>query len=435
MIKRHVTIRTILILSILITILAIYGTHTPSISQTTGNITPITDGYRIDIGEKVEPVDVIIKDNIISATLTKWDKECSLTLSQLFDIDGDATVNNDKINIKEKADSKEIYLYAVAASNTDDGGFEFDITLKEKPASNVITFNLDSKNLRFCYQPPLTEQLENGWSDEFECNITVSDTEVRNQSTNFLLIQRPYNIVGSYAVYHESKRNNKYKTGKAFHIYRPQLEDAKGNKCYGMLNIDGDELTVTIPQDFLDKAIYPIYKSAGLVIGYDEIAGSAMATVANKLYANRYSGVEGGTANATIIYVKDSGEGFKGGLYKFGGYEVASDFAAGSNEVTAPADYDWITCAYTEPYVMEDMDYFITLFNGTVLGIKYDSDSVEYGRAGATYNGWPDTGTFYLQTVGGIHIFSLYMTYTPGATPTPTPTPAAGGQVIIININ
>jgi hypothetical protein len=49
-----------------------------------------------------------------------------------------------------------------------------------------------------------------------------------------------------------------YKTGKLCHIYRPWAEDAKGQRVWCDLTIDADVMTITVPQDFLDSAAYPV---------------------------------------------------------------------------------------------------------------------------------------------------------------------------------
>jgi len=115
----------------------------------------------------------------------------------------------------------------------DGGGVEVDLVLKEKSASNVFTFPIQTKGLKFYYQPELTQQ------------------EIDKGAF------RPENVVGSYAVYHESKQGNyealggkNYRAGKAFHIYRPKVRDTDGNEIWGELNIDERQgiLTITVNQ-------------------------------------------------------------------------------------------------------------------------------------------------------------------------------------------
>jgi hypothetical protein len=142
------------------------------------------------------------------------------------------------------------------------GIYEFDITLKEKPVSNVLAFTLKYKELLFFYQPELTqEEIDEGY-------------------------ERPDNVVGSYAVYHNSKINNEYKTGKAFHIFRPFATDSVSGTCWCDLFIDLDNeiATITIPEEFYNNAVYPLVVDP--TIGYTT-DGSSAATwfVKDRVYA------------------------------------------------------------------------------------------------------------------------------------------------------
>jgi len=87
-------------------------------------------------------------------------------------------------------------------------------------------------------------------------------------------------VVGSYAVYHSTKRNNivggmEYQTGKAFHIYRPHAVDADGVKVWCELDITEGELTVTVPEDFLNKASYPVVVDP--TFGYSSVGASSFS--------------------------------------------------------------------------------------------------------------------------------------------------------------
>ena len=82
------------------------------------------------------------------------------------------------------------------------GKLEYEIEFKQTPLSNVVTLNLAFPiGLDFYYQPELEQ-----WEIDEGC-------------------VRPDNVVGSYAVYW-NKKNNRYKTGKFCHIYRPKIIDA-----------------------------------------------------------------------------------------------------------------------------------------------------------------------------------------------------------------
>ena len=63
-----------------------------------------------------------------------------------------------------------------------------------------------------------------------------------------------------------------YKSGKAFHIYRPKIFDSNDNWVWADLHIEGEIATITIPQDFLDNAQYPVIVDP--TIGYTVIGAS-----------------------------------------------------------------------------------------------------------------------------------------------------------------
>ena len=115
--------------------------------------------------------------------------------------------------LKEVCDDFDINLYPLC-NFSENGAFEFEIILKQKPKINKITFYLNDSGLEFYYQPPL--YLEFGLK---EPNSTCNATDCAGS-------HRPMNVVGSYAVYHEYKRDynlnsgKNYKVGKLFHIYK-----------------------------------------------------------------------------------------------------------------------------------------------------------------------------------------------------------------------
>ena len=143
----------------------------------------------------------------------------------------------------EYKDNHNVQISIDSLTSKSDGQFEIDIHVSEKPNSNVFSYDIVTKNLDFFYQPALTQQeIENG---DF----------------------RPDNVVGSYAVYHSTKSDNfigkdgiqyNYGTGKVFHIYRPEAIDNDGKRVWCELNIKNSKLLITVPQEFLDTAVYPI---------------------------------------------------------------------------------------------------------------------------------------------------------------------------------
>lgn len=136
-------------------------------------------------------------------------------------------------------------------------GFEFDLILTSRPNHNEFAYEIGSKNLTFCKQPPLTpEEIADGH-------------------------RRPDNVVGSYAVYHSHKRDNhrlsdgreeNYGCGKFGHIYRPKAVDATGKWAWCKMNIADGHLVIIAPQEFLDRAKYPV--TIDPIIGTDSAGAS-----------------------------------------------------------------------------------------------------------------------------------------------------------------
>jgi len=169
-----------------------------------------------------------------------WDNETNFSIRLLDDDYGAADVRTNKDKIEWERAGRIARFYNKETGDAD-GGFEFEVELAEKPTTNVLHFSIQTKGFDFFYQPELTpEELDRG-------------------------DLRPENVIGSYAVYHKTRKDNivggkEYATGKAFHIYRPYVMDANGVKVWCELDIDVEsgEAAITIPEDFLDTAAYPI---------------------------------------------------------------------------------------------------------------------------------------------------------------------------------
>jgi len=182
-------------------------------------------------------------------------------------------MNFDHDKIKYGTLDQEYEFYQSIATSTDGAGYNFDVVLKTKPAGNVFSFNIETKNLDFFYQPPLNQEKQKELSSEYsELSskghiVSCTETDCFDKDGK-VITHRPENVVGSYAVYYKGGKSGdytalggkNYRAGKAFHIYRPQIIDAQGNKVWATMNVDtaNNKLTVTIPQDFLDSAVYPV---------------------------------------------------------------------------------------------------------------------------------------------------------------------------------
>jgi len=181
--------------------------------------------------------------------IQRWDNECNYSIRL-----SDKTLS--KESVKEE-DGKIIYNkgdVAIEFYPVEDS-YKLVWFLKEKPATNKVEFTLQSKDVKFYYQPPLNEE-------KLEEGQTADETHIYDKDGN-VIAERPENVVGSYAVYAETPKTNwkggtEYKCGKVGHIFRPKLIDAEGKETWGNLKIENGIYSVEIPQNFLDKAVYPI---------------------------------------------------------------------------------------------------------------------------------------------------------------------------------
>lgn len=210
----------------------------------------------VEIGDSKQP------DFKPQIKLKKWDNEVNLSIRYIGEktADPETLVENNDIIEWQKGKAKSRFYNLSPSNDLPEGGYEFDLELLEKPKTNKFEFSLVDKGVRYYYQPPLTEIHEQkpGW--------IVTPTEVIDPEGT-VVHKTSENAVGSYAVYMlENKKTYKggklYGTGKVGHIYRPKVWDANNDTVWGDLEIieseTGKKLIVTVSQDFLDNAVYPV---------------------------------------------------------------------------------------------------------------------------------------------------------------------------------
>lgn len=138
--------------------------------------------------------------------------------------------------------------------------WDWSVEFLSKPGSNILEWTIThSDGIRFFYQ----DTLENEWKNNNEGFDKLEDY--------LKIFSRPNDVVGSYAVYCDRvgiKEVNgvvvhRAKTGKLTHVYRPIAVDALSQWAWCELHITEAEsnrrtMTITIPQEFLDTAKYPV---------------------------------------------------------------------------------------------------------------------------------------------------------------------------------
>ena len=267
--------------------------------------------------------------------------------------------------------------------------------------------------LDFFYQPPLTQEYQNGYSEEFQKEIAVSETQVKDLEGN-VLVERPENVVGSYAVYHQTKggmndiNGKDYKTGKAFHIFRPKIIDAEGKETWGNLHIENGIYSEEIPQDFLNKAVYPIKSNATFGWG---VLGSNFNMVADNILASSetVSPTQNGTLISMSYYGYDSGD-----LVKIAVYEntVLIDYTGG---IALGATADWFSgnVILGAKSVYTTSNYLLAWQPNATVRYYYDllAAANAYSKTQTYATAFPDPITW--SDYAAKYHFSIYATYTP----------------------
>ena len=367
--------------------------------------------------ESKDEINVVIGDDkqpdkfYPQVKLERWSNEVNFSVRLVDNEVGEETVKTeaDKI-VWEKGNIKiENYDYQEG-----EGGYKFIWYLKSKPVSNKVEFTIQSKGLDFFYQPELTpEEIAQG-------------------------AVRPENVVGSYAVYHSTKGGmndaygKDYKVGKAFHIYRPHLIDANGLDAWGNLHIENGIYSVEIPQDFLDKAVYPIKSND--TFGYTSIGASDSSTIASATNSSRMEGfahslgVDGTLNSISTVLVGVSGTRIVDtfvALYRedsagAGSHNLVASVETLNVSYTTTASFTTFTAASesltSDTYILAHLGNGEDLSVGSVVsrydstsatGNRYDENTSAAGSYNTRKNENPWTETAALQRSQ-----SIYATYT-----------------------
>ena len=345
--------------------------------------------------------------------LMRWDNDVNLSIRGQES--AGSTADTIGSTIKYVSADYEIHFYEISDEKIGTG-FEFEWVLKTKPASNVFTTTLLSKELNFFYQPKLTDEYSVGFSSEFGREIaSVTETEVKDLLGN-IIVSRPLNVVGSYAVYHKTKgvindsSSFSYGCGKAFHIYRPKAIDSKGEEVWAELNINeaAGTLTVTVNEKWLETASYPVRIDP--TFGNTNLGASGYSMFD---YISGYIGTPASSGTTSSISVGINT--IAGGRHKYALYKVSDGSLLSPQSAEGPISTGWNT-----------IDVSIVVVGGTsyyVVGWgQEDSTMLISGDSGAGSGkymfkpgggSWPTT---YSPSTSA-NSRSAYATYTADSTP------------------
>jgi len=369
------------------------------------DITPIAnDAYYF------EGIDAEVGDKSVSGfkphiLLGGWKGEVQLSLG--FD-DSQVLIKSVKVEndvIKWETPTFDFHYYQLSSKKQlEYDGLEFEIILKQKPLTNRWSFPIKADDLVFYYQPPLNEE---SWPIGYTANATHAFNDKGK-----LVAYRPRNVIGSYAVFHESKRDNQYTTGKLWHIYTPHLEDSEGNEDWGTLNITNDVFTTILPQKFLDTAKYPIIVDPSF--GKDDVGGTE-SYFADGGYEDTLKAVltEDGSVYKITAYIKKNDAGgtinVKTGIYDDSG-GAPNNLEGESNIVVVGDSYSWVD--FTASIGLSAATYHLAVIMSGDLGIVYDSGSAgDWWYVAATY---PTFNNPFGSGNSGDVLWSIYANYTTG---------------------
>ncbi len=328
-------------------------------------------------------------------------------MSFLVDIKrGDAKLQIASLQNLPSKTSARSYTLTAAQSKTEDGGLELEFVLSAKPSYNTLTIPLAFENVVFHYQPPLTEEYL-----KEDCEVWT-ETYVK---TRLEERRRPENVVGSYAVYHTSKRNNECKTGKICHIFRPKLVDTDGREAWAEFNRDADKtgiLTITLPQEFLDSARYPVVIDP--TFGYTSVGASSWTNWYTYKGACKFTLSEAGTVTHVHFYPTGASDSWRVALY--------SHSSANNRPLNRLTLSNLESCTANAWHTFDVPD--VELAAGTywlAWGHSTNTSSgVRYDSGGSQQTHWDYYGTLenpWAHSSGGYEnaVVSVYATYTTGA--------------------
>ena len=302
-------------------------------------------------------------------------------------------------------------------------GLKFLITFNSKPLTNTYSFDvIGYEDFRFDYQTPFpspTEYIQDGevW--------LLQDKIPGDPAVNHRRLKK---IDGGYVISHKIKEHNRYKTGFVGAIFVPLATDKLGKEAWCSLNYKQGAYTVTIPQNFLDTATYPVVINDQ--VGETSTAGMSAAAFFDKWIIGDWITLHStGTVQSFFQYC----EYFSGTTNEatFGIYDDSdpngnpiANGVAGASAMPDTGSGGWLQVDFgTDPTITSGTTYWTALHAGCTYQFwyvatgdanrgLYDND-VAYSSGNLPTNlNWDDTD--YDRKV------AVYLDYTP----------AGGGGVI-----
>lgn len=351
--------------------------------------------------------------------IIKFGNEANASFRLLHDEPGEAIAERGRTTWRTKSMSAQ--FYDVDDVEQDDG-HEFAVTLLTRPESPILTFSMQDKGIaEWAYQPPLTNLNPDGstWEDNGRGGER----------------RRPAHVNGSYAAYcgkagdYTRVGGHNYRSGKALHIYRPWAQDANGARVWCALNIADQRLTITVPQDFINGAEYPILVDP--TFGYSGTAASDdNIGTAHCLFKANTTPASSGTLDSITIKgrLRNGTPTFETAIYSdVAGVPTArlaavnsggTAFGASDAEVTTNITYAGLTsavqywlgcrCQGSQNGVLDAWFKFDSVATGTVI-FRYLVD------VSPAISSWEATAVGYTNTIEDekVYVFGTYTATAP----------------------
>jgi hypothetical protein len=317
--------------------------------------------------------------------IKRWDNEVNFSVGIISTFQGSHGVVSDKVEWNDG--------HGIGAKFYEKPGdqFEFEIILDEKPAAGFVLLSIEHKGLRFLYQPELTkEEIDNG-------NI------------------RPDNVVGSYAVYHESMKGNyvggkNYRAGKVCHIYRPYVIDANRKQRWCDLDITGNVMKITIP----DGLVYPVVVDPTFGVNPASPGASWELNAVDEMIGSLFtSPADIDTAQSISVYMKKfiSPFNMKGLIVLHSNLNIITNGIGSASSAVSSDTGIWALSDFaTDPSPAASTEYVLMCICSGSNYFAYETGSANQGHA-------EDLNDYTTPTnpTGAVHNnneYSIYCTYT-----------------------
>lgn len=321
--------------------------------------------------------------------IKRWDNEVNFSVGIISTFQGSHTIINDKVEWDDG--------HGIGAKfyEKPEDQFEFEIILNEKPASGFVLLSIETKGLRFLYQPPLTqEEIDNG-------------------------NERPDDVVGSYAVYHQTMKGNyiegkNYRAGKFCHIYRPFAIDANGKQVWCELNINGAVMKITIPDDL----VYPVVIDPTFGVAPESPGGSWSLTGNDSMVGSLFTSPANiDTAQSVSAYLKQwaGASNVKGIIVLHSNLNIITN-GIGSASANTSTTGSWVLSDFaTDPNPENSTEYVLMEIADAYHYSAYDAGDANQGHKDMM-NNYPSPWHPEFAT-HNTNEHSIYCTYTAGAPP------------------